>query len=302
MIKVITLGNQAMAKRLTQKEVASRFKQRGFTLTGVYKNNYTPVEYTCSFGHNDAMRVSDFNKGGGCRTCSGRKQPTQVQVENLFRNSGHTLLSKYVTARSKLKYRCKNGHLSEVRWDCFQLCSSCPACNGQKRERHTQVEIEKIFSREGYAVVSAYTRSEDLLDVICPENHKHELSYKAFRRGVRCGQCRSNGFNISLVGSLYYVCFDHPASSRLLYKIGITNGTIRRRYAAEQTPYRILCEQRFRVGVDAFNLEQAILKKHRASRYVGPKLLEDGNTELFCRDVLGLDKGQTTPLSCFSFS
>ena len=43
-------------------------------------------------------------------------------------------------------------------------------------------------------------------------------------------------------------------------------------------------------GKIPYELEQRILKKHKAFQYKGPKVLKGGNTELFTKDVLGKDK------------
>ena len=79
----------------------------------------------------------------------------------------------------------------------------------------------------------------------------------------------------------------------MLYKIGVTNNTIDQRFNLKDLSIiEVLNTSDYIVGEGAYTEEQRILREFKKYRYTGPKILaSNGNTELFTRDVLELDKG-----------
>ena len=82
-----------------------------------------------------------------------------------------------------------------------------------------------------------------------------------------------------------------PGRFSALYKPGIANLTVAKRYPVKD---RAMCTEpritHYDIGADAYAAEQLILAAHKQYQYTGPKVLVSaGDTELFTRDVLGLD-------------
>jgi hypothetical protein len=75
-----------------------------------------------------------------------------------------------------------------------------------------------------------------------------------------------------------------------LYKIGITNRSVRERFGRDFDKIFVLMEKTFNLGIAALEEGERILKEFRLDRYIGPNILASGNEELFVRDVLGLDE------------
>jgi hypothetical protein len=77
----------------------------------------------------------------------------------------------------------------------------------------------------------------------------------------------------------------------VLYKIGITNLTVKKRYPnVDLDRIRVIKTWAFDKGVDAADRELSILREFADDLYAGDDVLVgSGNTELFVRDVLGLD-------------
>ena len=69
------------------------------------------------------------------------------------------------------------------------------------------------------------------------------------------------------------------------WKVGITRGRVRRRFRKDVAQIDILKERKYPTYLEAYQIEQAIIRKYRAHRYWGPKLLETGNTELFNKNI-----------------
>ena len=76
-----------------------------------------------------------------------------------------------------------------------------------------------------------------------------------------------------------------------LYKLGITNRTLRQRVGVQYKDIRVLARKAFLIGADAAAAERAILNfVDDCYRYDGPPVLTRlGDTELFTSDILGLD-------------
>ena len=84
--------------------------------------------------------------------------------------------------------------------------------------------------------------------------------------------------------TLYYVCFKYQ--NRFYYKVGITTQGVQKRFASEPIPYDIIFEKVYKSGATAYGKEQKTLKKYKAFRYKGPKILKSGNSELFTKDIM----------------
>lgn len=76
-----------------------------------------------------------------------------------------------------------------------------------------------------------------------------------------------------------------------LYKIGITSKSVKERFfRSDFDNITVLHTEPFDIGSDARDYEQDILIAFREHQYTGPKILASNvNTELFTKDVLGLD-------------
>jgi len=92
------------------------------------------------------------------------------------------------------------------------------------------------------------------------------------------------GFRKDKPAILYYIAV------RGLYKIGITNRTVKQRLKQDYDDVRVLARKRFKIGAQAAKAERAILDfVDKQYRYTGKPVLHSGNTELFTRDILSLD-------------
>lgn len=78
---------------------------------------------------------------------------------------------------------------------------------------------------------------------------------------------------------------------QILYKIGITNQSVKHRFGnPKDIKITTLQELYFDDGFDCLALERKILKEYREFQYKGLPILQNGNTEIFIKDVLNLDK------------
>lgn len=279
---------------ITTEKVKNLFAKQGYQLLNEYKDASSPLFFVCQKNHRSSVTWSRFSEGHRCNKCSGKVVDIEI-VKKFFEERGYTLLStKYRGSKSFLRYLCPAGHERKVRWSHFKKGQRCAVCAGQVV---TQKEVEAALEKEGYSLTSNYINSYTNFSFVCPEGHKHRMAWSNFKNGSRCGKCASGTtYSFSKPGILYYLRFRTPSSntSKYLYKIGITNNTPAQRFAQEPTPYEVIHTERFDKGADAYDREQAILKKYAAYRYDGPPVLKSGNTELFNFDVLCLDPNPRT--------
>jgi hypothetical protein len=80
------------------------------------------------------------------------------------------------------------------------------------------------------------------------------------------------------------------------YKIGVTSLTVEQRFVTSGAEITVLKIWDFKKGAAAYRFESAILRDHAYYLHGGEKVLfTGGNTELFTRDVLGLDRNLPCP-------
>ena len=51
----------------------------------------------------------------------------------------------------------------------------------------------------------------------------------------------------------------------------------------------VIKEWDYPIGYDALDMETRILSEYKYAKYAGADILDSGNSELFDRDILGLD-------------
>jgi len=93
------------------------------------------------------------------------------------------------------------------------------------------------------------------------------------------------GFDLEKPAILYYL----KVNKGMAYKIGITGSSLAERFGSDMQYIDVVKIWEYKVGEDAYIKEQKILSDYFEFKYTGDYLLKSGNTELFNKDVLGLD-------------
>jgi hypothetical protein len=176
-------------------------------------------------------------------------------------------------------------------------CSKC----GDESAALIRTRTTKEFTQEAKEVHGslydyskvAYKTSHVHVEIICLVHGSFWQSPVNHVRGNKsgCPGCALSGYDQTKPGSLYYIAVKTD-DGRILYKIGITNLTIERRFpVADRARIRVVKIWRFDIGQRAAEREAEIISEFSRYRYYGPAILVgSGNTELFTKDVLGLDK------------
>lgn len=136
-----------MDRQHSFEKVKSDIESEGYILIdSTYVNSKTKLKMNCPKGHECEISYDNFVRGKvRCKICSralaSEKQKTPFSViQQKFSEEGYILLSKeeeYVNSRTKLSFRCPNGHYHKINWHDFSSknvrCKECNISKGEKR-------------------------------------------------------------------------------------------------------------------------------------------------------------------------
>jgi hypothetical protein len=283
-------------ERLTQEQAEERFRRRGVTLLESYVNFATKILIRCQCGHEwRATPGNVLSSSRNCPVCALKKAADKFRlpdstVTDRLKDRGIELLEPYKNAVSKILMRGSCGHEWRAKLADVWGGTGCKQC--AKNKPVTPEEAAKRYRSVGLEMLEPFKGVLKRILARCGKCNREWASMpNDVFGGHGCGKCAPCGFQKDKPGTLYYVRLSDPFGDPV-YKIGITNLTVRQRFNKEFSKITIIETWHFANGGEAFEMEQDILKDYDADRYTGFDLLETGNDELFDLDVLGLDKGR----------
>ena len=193
---------KGVAKRRVPLEfIKASFKEEGYILLSTeYKNCDYKLDYICPEGHKHSISWHNWKSGWRCPYCYDefrRGQATKKTIEFIreqFKNENYKLLTeKYADAHQKLEYICPNGHKSDINWNVWQQGHRCFYCAIDRTADKNRLNIEFIrteFVKENYQLLTnKYKNAHQKLEYVCPEGHKHKISWSDWKQGNRCPYC-----------------------------------------------------------------------------------------------------------------
>lgn len=179
--------------KTTIEHIRQEFKKEGYDLLSTtYEGCMSKLDFVCPNGHIHSLSWNHWQRGVRCSKCRGYNKITPDIIKS-FVNEGYTLLSDEFTNKlNPLRYICPKGHNNTItlyHWNKGIRCGDC--CTNNKKNNYD--DIKKYFLDEGYTLLSeTYNKIHDKLDFICPNGHRHSISWNLFKRGSRCGRCFGN--------------------------------------------------------------------------------------------------------------
>jgi hypothetical protein len=298
--------SKCVGRDLSTGEVIVEFE----VVHGVSTYDYTKVNYVdartnvciiCPL-HGEFWQSPNKHKGGhGCPACGGSEKLTIEQVIAEF-NAAHGegeydySRVKYVNSSTNVCIVCpEHGEFWQTPTS-HKNGGTCPKCRFLKLGLERRLEREDVIEafkkvhgadRYDYSNVE-YVTGNDKIYIVCPEHGEFWQTPNMHKSGQGCPSCASFGFDPDKPAVLYYLRVE--ARNQTFWKIGISNREVMDRFRApDRRLITILHEEWYDNGADALAREKAIKFAHNDCRYKGPDILSSGNTELFTRDVLGLD-------------
>jgi predicted nucleic acid-binding Zn-ribbon protein len=258
----------------------------------------------CKRGHRSNPKAAILVDGCGCRKCLNEDMAlTDEEARSrIFKlhNGTVTPMEPYPGAAAlPWKMKCECGHewaksLSHLgKW-------GCQKCAWQKISLTDEEARRRLFDYFGdkITVLEPYPGSWERNWLVACNQCGKEWSPTAnsLLVGSGCPNCAEYGFQLAKSAITYYIRISAPCG--YLYKIGVTNLTVKQRYRAESVKVDVVEIWSFKTGAEALQLETEILQKNEAHRYEGPMIFRYcKNDEIFTRDVLGLDNLEEQSLS-----
>lgn len=127
-------GRQGV-KRLTEDEIKIEVEARGCKfISSDFLDNKHIVKCICHCGLERCCELKSLRRSKNCSKCRNRDMALEYEkVKAYFAEHGCELLDvEYKNARTKMKYKCVCGDISEIVFDSFQRGNRCQKCGGKK--------------------------------------------------------------------------------------------------------------------------------------------------------------------------
>ena len=134
-------------KRLTIEQMQALAKERnGVCLSKTYGGALSKLRWRCVEGHEWEARPNNVKNGSWCPAClRGTIEEMQVLAKD---RGGECLSTKYVNAKTKLRWRCSEGHEWEAVPSSVQRGKWCPRCSQGNSERIVRDICEQLFGTQ----------------------------------------------------------------------------------------------------------------------------------------------------------
>lgn len=203
----------------------------------------------------------------------------------------------YINTVTKITINCPNHGNFQQSPEKHMAGQGCPTCGrntaAKAKEKSTADFVKKARKIHGdnydYAD-TIYVSAKAKLNIRCPQHGVFSQLASGHLSGYGCKHCATHGkgrVDMTKPCKVYYL---HITGTNL-YKIGITTKSVEDRYRTkfDRDQFTVVFTKFFDTGREAYEYEQALLKTYSHKRYLGPKQLHTGNTELFSEDVFAGD-------------
>ena len=151
-------------------------------------------------------------------------------AKEIFKNSGCKLLeTKYINCKTKMKYRCSCGNISEISLPNFKKGQRCKECYLQ-RKKFKYDYVYNYFKNNNCELLSKkYNHSKEKLKYRCSCGNISTIEFRNFKQGKRCKKCsptRAKITNKNNHNGMLYVKTNEFLSARkrtCLKKYGVEN-------------------------------------------------------------------------------
>ncbi len=263
-----------------------------------YVNSKTKVVITCPEHGDFEQTPSGHISGKGCPKCRYIKSPSYIakKLEKFLKEAKELHGEKYdyfkvnyKDSKTKVIIVCPiHGEFEQTPLDHLRT-KGCIKCSNLARLT-TQDFINRANEIHNYTYdysKTNYVNMNKPVTIICPVHGEFEQSPRNhLKSSCGCPSCSLNGFNKNKPAILYYLKIT-TNSNKVLYKIGITNRSVKERFnLTDLSKIEIIKQKEYKNGQDAYDKEQEILKRYKKFKYSGKDVLSNGNTEIFTIDIL----------------
>lgn len=274
----------------------------------VYTNSRSKVTIICKEHGEFTQNANSHILGIGCKKCgilASSNCKTKIthsyfieQSSIVHKNFYDYSKTHYVDLKTKVTITCRDhGDFKILPSAHLHNKQGCRKCGILKNVENVQHNYSRNFvnkavqmhgNRYNYSEVK-YTTSKEKIKIECKKHGYFYQTASDHLSGKGCAKCgleveNSSSIKLDEPAILYYVSINKGEA----YKIGVTNKTIKQRFYGEKSKITVIHSWPFEKGIDAFKIEQKILKSNSEYRYKGKDLLKSGNTELFGINILNI--------------
>lgn len=258
-----------------------------------YKGIYVKITIICkTHGLFEQTPKNHFNSKG-CPKCAGNTHSdnkTFIHKSKLVHGERYDYSKvNYVNNRTNVSIICSlHGTFNQIPSIHLQG-SDCPGCVDKTKTLEQFINSAKAVhgNKYNYSKV-VYVNNNTKVILTCNVHDEFEQKPYVHLNGSGCPACAKYGFNTDKPAILYYLKITTNIN-QTLYKIGITNRTVKARFSlTDLAKIEIVKQKLYENGQDAWDWEQKLLKLYKQFQYTGPDVLESGNTELFTEDIIAI--------------
>ena len=171
--------------------------KNGKCISKTYVGAHKPLSWECEFGHQWTAAYSSMkHRNSWCPHCSNRAKHTIEQMREIAQKKGGKCLSNtYINSQTKLKWKCKNGHIWEAIPNAIirgQWCKKC-ADNERsiKRRQAGLIEVQEFAkSKKGKCISTEYKGAHSPLTWECEKGHQWTTFFSSIKHGnTWCPHC-----------------------------------------------------------------------------------------------------------------
>ena len=165
----------------------------GKCLSNFYISAKTKLKWKCKEGHIWEAEPNNIKQGKWCPFCAGKYQ-TIEDMRNIAKYRGGLCLSSvYHSAKTKLEWKCKEGHIWEAVPSNIKQGYWCPFC-GKKRAAKKRIgsieELKEIAKNRGGVYISEeYVLNHSKAKWRCKIGHIWQATPANVKRGTWCPLC-----------------------------------------------------------------------------------------------------------------
>ena len=240
---------------------------------------------------------ASVRSGHGCSRCWEDRRGDALRLDpahavSVMRAAGFQPLEPYPGSGTPWPCTCSEcGRQSSPSYGSARAGSRCRFCSADSagvRQRRAHASAAKIMLAAGLEPMEAYTTANTPWKCRCLAcGSKVTPTFSRIRDGGGCRVCSRSGYDFAQPGRVYVMVHNGHGA----VKIGIASLGIGRHDRIHQHAARgweLVKVQRFDDGEDAWNIEQAVLRRIRAAGWppflTAQEMPQGGATETFCAD------------------
>lgn len=184
-------------------KMVKMFKDNGCVCLEVgYKSARLKWRFKCVCGNIGNLYPSDFKNGRRCVEC-GKKWSEDIRVSkqeiaDIFDGKDDNFISSYFNKRTRVVYKCKNGHVNDKDFTSYKNGNGCRFCSVERNannQRKAIPELQRELKEFGMEYIGGYVNADTKFSVKCSCGKITENYIGYIKKGGKCGCEYKRGSN-----------------------------------------------------------------------------------------------------------